>query len=149
MEQCYNSAFNSRNVNNNVPYFIPLSAKKREREREQFTNSSGSWKLRLINTQGFCKWKKQLGHWAYYPILLEHLVYIFILSVSLQRVCNERRNTSREKNQNYKPNQHKPIIKALAAWISHTIPPLDPATATFLNLALDQDGKAGWKEPIL
>lgn len=47
-----------------MPYFSPLSAQK----RAVYKNAS-SRKLHLINTRDFCKWKKQLGLWAHYPIL--------------------------------------------------------------------------------
>ena len=39
------------------------------KKREQFTNNPSNRKLHLINTQAFCKWKKQLGRWAHYLIL--------------------------------------------------------------------------------
>lgn len=79
-------------MNNNAPYFSPVSAKK----REQFTSNPSSRKLHLINTGGFCKWKKQLGFWAHYPIL-PRAPCIYFHSVSLQRIHNDCRNAIREK----------------------------------------------------
>lgn len=39
----------------------------------------------LINTQGFCTWKKQLGLWHTTHFFREHLVYFYSLSLGLYK----------------------------------------------------------------